>query len=202
MASGPAEFRFRKGRGSALGRGATERAKLANFAAVGGAPAVQRAVRQRINEDRPGHRSGRHRRTLTVFGDYGSRRRSARGLPGVSAGAVPGRWPRSEGVAAHPTMPPGPPMTATPAGRVGVLWFDQAQADPSSVLIHSLDRLAVQLRLADHGRCGVKPSLERRRWSRELVRPKARSARGTSTRRPHDSSVGERLGGRPAFSIY
>jgi len=53
-------------------------------------------------------------------------------------------------------------MPATPAVRVGVLGFDQAQADQSSVLIHSLDHVAVQLQLADHGSRGVKPSRTQR----------------------------------------
>ena len=51
-------------------------------------------------------------------------------------------------------MPPGPPMAATPGAGVGVVWFDQAQADQLPVLIHSLDRVAVQLQLADHRRLG------------------------------------------------
>ena len=53
-------------------------------------------------------------------------------------------------------------MAATPGARVGVLRFDQAQADQSPVLIHPLDRVAVQLELADHGRWGVKPSRAQR----------------------------------------
>ena len=53
-------------------------------------------------------------------------------------------------------------MAATPGVRVRVLGFDQAQADQSPVLIHSLDRVAVQLQLADHGRWGVKPSRAQR----------------------------------------
>jgi len=53
-------------------------------------------------------------------------------------------------------------MTATPGGRVGVLRFDQTQADQSPVLIHSLDRVPVQLQLADHGCWGVKPSRAQR----------------------------------------
>ena len=53
-------------------------------------------------------------------------------------------------------------MPATPAVRVGVLGFDQAQADQSSVLMHSLDHVAVQLQLADHGSRGVKPSRTQR----------------------------------------
>ena len=53
-------------------------------------------------------------------------------------------------------------MAATPGARVGVLRFDQSQADQSPVLIHSLDRVAVQLQLADHGRWGVKPSRAQR----------------------------------------
>ena len=36
-------------------------------------------------------------------------------------------------------------MAATPGAHVGLLRFDQAQADQSPVLIHSLDRVAVQL---------------------------------------------------------
>jgi hypothetical protein len=59
-------------------------------------------------------------------------------------------------------MPSRPPLPATPAVRVGVLGFDQAQADQSSVLIHSLDHVAVQLQLADHGSRGVKPSRTQR----------------------------------------
>ena len=53
-------------------------------------------------------------------------------------------------------------MATTPGVRVGVLRFDQAQADQSPVLIHSLDRVAVQLQLADHGRWGIKPSRTQR----------------------------------------
>ena len=53
-------------------------------------------------------------------------------------------------------------MAATPGSRVGVLRFDQSQADQSPVLIHSLDRVAVQLQLADHGRWAVKPSRAQR----------------------------------------
>ena len=53
-------------------------------------------------------------------------------------------------------------MPATPAVGAGVLGFDQAQADQSSVLIHSLDHVAVQLQLADHGRWRVKPSRAQR----------------------------------------
>ena len=53
-------------------------------------------------------------------------------------------------------------MAATPGVRVGGLRFDQAQADQSPVLIHSLDRVAVQLQLADHGRWGIKPSRTQR----------------------------------------
>jgi len=60
------------------------------------------------------------------------------------------------------SMPARPPMPATPAVRVGVLGFDQAQADQSFVLIHSLDHVAVQLQLADHGSRGVKPSRTQR----------------------------------------
>lgn len=59
-------------------------------------------------------------------------------------------------------MLPGPPTAATPGARVGVLGFDQAQADQSPVLIHSLNRVTVQLQLADHGRWGVKPSRAQR----------------------------------------
>jgi hypothetical protein len=44
----------------------------------------------------------------------------------------------------------------------GVLGFDRAQADQSSVLIHSLDRVAVQLQLADNGCRGVNPSRAQR----------------------------------------
>ena len=60
-------------------------------------------------------------------------------------------------------------MPATPAVRVGVLGFDQAQADQSSVLIHSLDHVAVQLQLADHGSRGVKPSRTQRRKRHRLL---------------------------------
>jgi hypothetical protein len=61
-------------------------------------------------------------------------------------------------------------MAAAPGARVGVLGFDQAQPDQPSVLIHSLDRVAVQLQLADHGRWGVKPSrAERRKRHRQLT---------------------------------
>jgi hypothetical protein len=63
-------------------------------------------------------------------------------------------------------------MTATPAASVGVLRFDQAQAEQSPVLIHSLDRVAVQLQLADHGRWGVKPSrTQRGKRHRPLTSP-------------------------------
>ena len=54
-------------------------------------------------------------------------------------------------------------MAATPGARVGVLRFDQAQPDQSPVLIRSLDRVAVQLEFADHGRWGIKPSRAQRR---------------------------------------
>ena len=54
-------------------------------------------------------------------------------------------------------MPPGPSTAATPGAGIGVLRFDQAQADQSSVLMHSLDHVAVQLQLADHCRWGVDP---------------------------------------------
>ena len=48
---------------------------------------------------------------------------------------------------------------AAPAGvGVGIMRFDQAQADQSSVLIHAFDCVAVELQLADHGRWRVKPS--------------------------------------------
>ncbi|MFL5863938.1 MAG: hypothetical protein ACJ780_24725 [Solirubrobacteraceae bacterium] len=50
------------------------------------------------------------------------------------------------------SVPPGPPMAAAPGVRVGGLGFDQAQADQSPVVIHPLNRVAVQLQLADHGR--------------------------------------------------
>jgi len=60
-------------------------------------------------------------------------------------------------------------MPATPGGRVDVLGFDQAQADQSPVLIHSLDRVAVQLQLADHGRWGVKPSRAQRGQRHRLL---------------------------------
>jgi len=53
-------------------------------------------------------------------------------------------------------------MGATPGARVAVLRFDQAQPDQAPVLIHSLDRVAVQLQLADHSRGGVKPSRAQR----------------------------------------
>ncbi|MGZ6589431.1 MAG: hypothetical protein ACXVH3_31105 [Solirubrobacteraceae bacterium] len=53
--------------------------------------------------------------------------------------------PGAAWTAAALSMLPGPPMAATPGARVGVLRFDQAQADQSPVLIHSLDRVAVQL---------------------------------------------------------
>ena len=66
------------------------------------------------------------------------------------------------GTAATQSMPPGPPMGATPGARVAVLRFDQAQPDQAPVLIHSLDRVAVQLQLADHSRGGVKPSRAQR----------------------------------------
>jgi hypothetical protein len=57
--------------------------------------------------------------------------------------------------------PPGPTNGGDPGARVGVLWFDQAQSDQSPVLI-SLDRVAVQHKLADHSRRGVKPSRAQR----------------------------------------
>jgi hypothetical protein len=60
------------------------------------------------------------------------------------------------------SMPPRPPIAAAPGARVGVLRFDQAQADESPLLIHSLDRVTVQLQLADHGRWGIKPSRAQR----------------------------------------
>ena len=41
------------------------------------------------------------------------------------------------------SMPPGPPVAATPGAGVGVLRFDQSQAEQSPVLIHSLNRVAV-----------------------------------------------------------
>ena len=53
-------------------------------------------------------------------------------------------------------------MAATPGARVAVLRFDQAQPNQSPVLVHPLDRVAVQLQLADHGRWGVKPSRAQR----------------------------------------
>ena len=53
-------------------------------------------------------------------------------------------------------------MPAIPAVRVGVLGFDQAQANQSSVLIHSLDHVAVQLQLADDRSRGVEPSRTQR----------------------------------------
>ena len=74
--------------------------------------------------------------------------------------------PRDRGPLA---MPPGPPTSATTGARVGVLRFDQAQADQSPVLIHSLDRVAVQLEFADHGRWGVKPSRAQRRERHRLL---------------------------------
>jgi hypothetical protein len=60
-------------------------------------------------------------------------------------------------------------MARTPGARVGVLRFDQAQSDQSPVLIHPLDRVAVQLQLADHGRWGVKPSRAQRRKRHRLL---------------------------------
>ena len=60
-------------------------------------------------------------------------------------------------------------MAATPGARVGVLRFDQAQAEQSPVLIHSLDRVAVQLQLADHRRRGVKPSRAQRGKRQRLL---------------------------------
>jgi hypothetical protein len=63
-------------------------------------------------------------------------------------------------------------MTVTPGASVGVLRFDQAQAKQSPVLVHSLDRVAVQLQLADHGRWGVKPSrTQRDKRHRPLTSP-------------------------------
>jgi len=53
-------------------------------------------------------------------------------------------------------------MTETPGGYVGILRLDQAQADQSPMLRHSLDRVAVQLQLADHGRWRVKPGRAQR----------------------------------------
>ena len=41
------------------------------------------------------------------------------------------------------SMPPGPPVAAALGAGVGVLRFDQSQAEQSPVLIHSLDRVAV-----------------------------------------------------------
>ncbi len=86
--------------------------------------------------------------------------RATRGAPPVLAPmlASTGSSPTAAGwTAATLSMPP-PPMAATPGAGVGVIRFDQAQADQSPVLIHSLDRVAVQLQLADHGRWGVKPA--------------------------------------------
>ena len=60
-------------------------------------------------------------------------------------------------------------MAATPGAGVGVLRFDQAQPDQSPVVIHSLDRVAVQLQFADHGRWGVKPSRTQRRKRHRLL---------------------------------
>ena len=162
-ASGPAEFRFRKGR-VARSVGAQRRAELANFAAVGGAPAVQRAIRQETN--RGSARSSFRPAPADAHGtgNHGYRRPSLRVSPRVSAGACSAApaATRSEAAAATLSMPPGPPMTPAPGGGVGVFRFDQAQADQSPVLIHSLDRVAVQLQLADHGRWGVKPSRAQR----------------------------------------
>ena len=82
----------------------------------------------------------------------------------VSAAARLARWRRTLGwwTSGPLSMPPGPPIAATPGVHVGVLRFDQAQADQSPVLIHPLDRVAVQLQLADHGRWGIKPSRTQR----------------------------------------
>jgi hypothetical protein len=83
----------------------------------------------------------------------------------VSAPApIPGSAPRRGRRRSRPplSMPPGPPTAATPGTRVGVLRFDQAQAEQSPVLIHALDCVAVRLQLADHGRWGVKPSRAQR----------------------------------------
>ena len=62
------------------------------------------------------------------------------GVAGAGGEGARGCW-----TAAALSMLPGPPMAATPGARVVVLRFDQAQADQSPVLIHSLDRVAVQL---------------------------------------------------------
>ena len=98
-------------------------------------------------------------------GAVGDDQRDATLLPGCVSAAG---WLRAGGEDAWTagprplSMPPGPPMAATPGARVGVLRFDQAQADQSPVLIYPLDRVAVQLQLADHGRGGVKPSRAQR----------------------------------------
>jgi hypothetical protein len=79
------------------------------------------------------------------------------GVAGAGGEGARGCW-----TATTLSMPPGPPMAATRGARVSVLPFDQAQADQSPVLIHPLDRVAVQLQLADHGCWGVKPSRAQR----------------------------------------
>ena len=66
----------------------------------------------------------------------------------VSAAGSLARAAKEPGVAwtaAALSILPGPPMAATPGARVVVLRFDQAQADQSPVLIHALDRVAVEL---------------------------------------------------------
>jgi hypothetical protein len=65
--------------------------------------------------------------------------------------------------------PPGPQAAATPVARVGVIRFDQAQADQPPVPMHALDRVAVQLQLADHRRGGVKPTRAQRGERRRLL---------------------------------
>jgi hypothetical protein len=163
-ASGPAEFRFRKGRGSALGRGATKRAELTQFRRrrrallPSGAPFAGKPT-----EDRPADHSGRPRRRSRYRRSW-LPPRVPEGVRLVRAGtcsATPAATRSGDGrghpIAAAATTNDGDPGRPCRRHR-----FDQAQADQSPVLIHSLDRVAVQLELANHRRWRVKPSRAQR----------------------------------------
>jgi hypothetical protein len=69
-------------------------------------------------------------------------------------------------------------MAATPGARVGLLRFDQAQAGQPPMLIRSFDRVAVQLKLADHRRGGVKPSRAQRGKRHRLLTSTAQLLKG------------------------
>jgi hypothetical protein len=66
--------------------------------------------------------------------------------------------PRQAGAAcwAAYLSPPRPPV-ATPDGPAGVLAFNQTHADEPAVPMHSLDGVAIELEIADHGRWEVMP---------------------------------------------